>query len=56
VIIGIILFCYGDLIIGVGLIAEMLRKEFSLNNKITILVETTIPGQKQDTNSISFTF
>jgi len=49
VIIGIILFCYGDLIIGVGLIAEMLRKEFSLKQQDNFLVETTIPGQKQDT-------
>lgn len=49
VIIGIILFCYGDLIIGVGLIAEMLRKEFSLKQQDNFLVETTIPGQRQDT-------
>ncbi|HOV33537.1 MAG TPA: glycosyltransferase family 2 protein [Candidatus Hydrogenedens sp.] len=49
VIIGIILFCYGDLIIGVGLIAEMLRKEFSLKQQDNFLVELTIPGQKQDT-------
>lgn len=48
VIIGIILFCYGDLIIGVGLIAEMLRKEFSLKQQDNFLVELTIPGQKQD--------
>lgn len=48
VIIGIILFCYGDLVIGIGLIAEMLRKEFSLKQQDSFLVELTIPGQKQD--------
>ncbi len=48
VIIGIILICYGDLVIGIGLIAEMLRKEFSLKQQDNFLVELTIPGQKQD--------